>query len=343
LETYHSNLARRWVLSLQREGRILRQGNSYPEVEIFNYITKGTLDGYLYQTVTDKARFIAQLMDNKCPSRVCEDCDEKVLTYGEIQAAAEDNPAFRERIEKGNKLSELKLLQSSFFSNKSDLRREIDDKQFQIKNSKNFLENVKKDKAILPAEIKIQTRGGRTLTDTKDMREFIADIVKHDTIPLHAKDKPDFKVGDFEVKFGRSFAEHTFMFEVKCNATMRFEAGTNENSDNYIRLKNFFEHSYDAKIEETEKLIEKYEKDIEQAKEEILKPFEHQAEIETLEKEIEVLEEQLVSIKEQKDEVIDPDEAPIAETAAERAEREAKYGDDDDDYTPDDDNSIGSR
>lgn len=335
-------MERRWVLSLQREGRILRQGNSYPEVEIFNYITKGTLDSYLYQTVTDKARFIAQLMDNKCPSRVCEDCDEKVLTYGEIQAAAEDNPAFRERIEKGNKLSELKLLQSSFFSSKSNLRREIDDKQYKISQCKNFLENLKKDKPLIPAEIKIETRGGRTITDTKEIREFISELVKKEIVPLHSKDKPDFKIGDFEVKYGRSFAEQAFVFEVKNNASMRVEAGTNENSDNYIRLKNLFEHSYDAKIEETEKLISKYETDIEQAKEEIQKPFEHQAEIETLEKEIEELEEQLVSIKEQKDEVIDPDEAPIAETAAERAEREAKYGDDDD-YTPDDDNSIGSR
>ena len=79
----------------QREGRILRQGNKFPEVEIFNYVTEGTLDSYLYQTVTDKARFIAQLLDDKCPARVSEDCDEKVLTFGEIQAAAEGNPDLR--------------------------------------------------------------------------------------------------------------------------------------------------------------------------------------------------------------------------------------------------------
>lgn len=78
----------------QREGRILRQGNKNKEVEIFNYVTEGTLDSYLYQTVTDKARFVAQLLDNKAPARVSEDCDEKVLTFGEIQAAAEGNPDF---------------------------------------------------------------------------------------------------------------------------------------------------------------------------------------------------------------------------------------------------------
>ena len=123
---------------------------------------------------------------------------------------------------------------------------------------------------------------------------------------------------------------------------MRCEAGTDETSDNYIRLKNLFEHAYDSNISSTEKYIGQLETDIKQAEEEILKPFEHQAEIEQLEKDIEKLEEQLVSIKEQKDVIFDPDEKPIKETAAEKAERESTYGDEDD-YTPDDNNSIGSR
>jgi N12 class adenine-specific DNA methylase len=68
----------------QRERRILRQGNENPEIEVLNYVTEGTLDSYLYSTVTNKARFIAQILDNDCPARVCEDMDEKVLTYAEI-------------------------------------------------------------------------------------------------------------------------------------------------------------------------------------------------------------------------------------------------------------------
>ena len=96
----------------QREGRILRQGNRNEEVEIFNYVTEGTLDSYLYQTVTDKARFIAQLLDDKCPARVSEDCDEKVLTFGEIQAAAEGNPDFKRRIELANEVAEITMLRN---------------------------------------------------------------------------------------------------------------------------------------------------------------------------------------------------------------------------------------
>ena len=87
-------------------------------------------------------------MDNKCPSRVCEDCDEKVLTYGEIQAAAEDNPDFRLRIEKGNELAELKLLQSSFYTNKANLRETIEQKTYKLDSSRTYLENLKKDKGM---------------------------------------------------------------------------------------------------------------------------------------------------------------------------------------------------
>ena len=166
--------------------------------------------------------------------------------------------------------------------------------------------NFKKDKEILPKEITVTKNDGTVLTDTKEIREFISQLTVSKDIPIHVKDKPDFKVGDFEVRYGRSFSEHTFVFEVKCNAAMRFEAGTDETSDNYIRLKNLFEH---------------------------------QDEIKQLEEDIEKLEEQLISIKEQKDEVIDPDEIPVKETPA---ELESTYGDEDD-YTPDDDNSIGSR
>ncbi len=79
-----------------------------------HYVTEGTLDSYLYQTVTNKARFIAQLMDDKTPARVSEDCDEKVLTYGEIQAAAEGNPDFRRRIEVSNEIAELTMLKNEY-------------------------------------------------------------------------------------------------------------------------------------------------------------------------------------------------------------------------------------
>jgi len=69
LETYHSNMERRWVLSLQRAGRIIRQGNENKNVQIFRYVTKGTFDAYSYQTLENKQRFISQIMTSKTPAR----------------------------------------------------------------------------------------------------------------------------------------------------------------------------------------------------------------------------------------------------------------------------------
>ena len=171
MENCRSNAASRRVLSLQREGRILRQGNQNAEVSIFNYVTKGTLDSYLYQTVTDKARFIAQLLDDKCPARVSEDCDEKVLTFGEIQAAAEGNPDFRRRIELSNEIAELKMLQSEFLRETGAARTRVETLPKLIDDKKEMLSRVQKDMQTA-GKIKgviIYSADGRMMADRKIM------------------------------------------------------------------------------------------------------------------------------------------------------------------------------
>ena len=129
----------------QREGRILRQGNKNKEVEIFNYVTEGTLDSYLYQTVTNKARFIAQLIDDKTPARVSEDCDEKVLTYGEIQAATEGNPDFRRRIEVSNEIAELTMLKNEYVHETAIAKEKTETIPKQIHTQKEILSHVQND------------------------------------------------------------------------------------------------------------------------------------------------------------------------------------------------------
>ena len=85
----------------QRLGRIVRQGNQNPEVEIFRYVTEGTFDAYLYQLVESKQRFIAQIMTSKLPARAAEDVDETALSYAEIKALATGNPQIIERCQFG--------------------------------------------------------------------------------------------------------------------------------------------------------------------------------------------------------------------------------------------------
>ena len=83
----------------QRLGRIVRQGNQNPEVEIFRYVTENTFDAYLYQLVENKQKFIAQIMTSKSPVRSAEDIDETALSYAEIKALCSGNPHIKEKMD----------------------------------------------------------------------------------------------------------------------------------------------------------------------------------------------------------------------------------------------------
>ena len=116
METYHSNMARRWVLSLQREGRIIRQGNDNEEVSIYRYITKKTFDSYLWGIVENKQRFISQIMTNKTVERECQDVDETVLSFAEIKAIASGNPLIMEKTEVDTEVARLQMLKANYES-----------------------------------------------------------------------------------------------------------------------------------------------------------------------------------------------------------------------------------
>ena len=100
----------------QREGRILRQGNDNPKVEIYRYVTQGTFDSYMWQTIENKQKFIGQIMTSKSPARSCEDVDETALTYAEVKALATGNPAIKETMDLEVQVSKLKLLKSNYLS-----------------------------------------------------------------------------------------------------------------------------------------------------------------------------------------------------------------------------------
>ena len=109
----------------QRLGRIVRQGNKNPEVEIFRYVTEGTFDSYLYQLVENKQKFIAQIMTSKTPVRVAEDVDETALSYAEIKALATGNPLILEKCQLDMEVNKLKILQASHLSQKYALEDKI--------------------------------------------------------------------------------------------------------------------------------------------------------------------------------------------------------------------------
>lgn len=109
---------------VQREGRILRQGNMYDKVHIFRYVTKGTFDAYNWSIIENKQRFISQVMTNGDVARNCEDIDEAVLNYAEMKAVASGNPLIKEKMEVDAEITRLNLLKRSFDANRYKLERD---------------------------------------------------------------------------------------------------------------------------------------------------------------------------------------------------------------------------
>jgi hypothetical protein len=142
----------------QRLGRIVRQGNQNPEVEIFRYVTESTFDSYLYQLVETKQKFIAQIMTGKTPVRMAEDVDETVLSYAEIKALATGNPLIIEKCQLEMDVGRLKILHASHLSQRYALEdkmvkeypKELQRLTERIAGNKADMETVAKHPAKLP-------------------------------------------------------------------------------------------------------------------------------------------------------------------------------------------------
>ena len=109
----------------QRNGRIIRQGNRNKEVQIYNYVTEGTFDAYLFQTLENKQRFIGQIMTSKSPVRSCEDVDEQVLSYAEVKALCAGNPLIKEKMNLDVEVAKLKVLKADHQSQKYRLEDKL--------------------------------------------------------------------------------------------------------------------------------------------------------------------------------------------------------------------------
>ena len=109
----------------QRAGRIIRQGNTNSDVHIYRYVTKDTFDSYMWQLVEHKQKFISQIMTSKSPVRSAEDIDETALSYAEIKALATGNPHIKEKMDLDTQVAKLKLIKSSFMSQKYELEDKV--------------------------------------------------------------------------------------------------------------------------------------------------------------------------------------------------------------------------
>lgn len=122
---HHLDVGWRPADMTQRNGRIIRQGNRNKQVQIFQYVTEGTFDAYLYQTLENKQKFISQIMTSKSPVRSCDDVDEQTLSYAEIKALCAGNPLIREKMDLDVDVAKLKVLRAGYQSKRFRLEDQL--------------------------------------------------------------------------------------------------------------------------------------------------------------------------------------------------------------------------
>ena len=136
----------------QRNGRIIRQGNKNKQVYVYNYVTEGTFDAYLWQTLENKQKFISQIMTSKSPMRSCDDVDEQALSYAEVKALCAGDPRIREKMDLDVQVAKLKVLRSDYQNQKYRLEDKLL-KHYpeEIQKAKNRIAALKNDAQIVDA------------------------------------------------------------------------------------------------------------------------------------------------------------------------------------------------
>ena len=136
----------------QRNGRIIRQGSKNKQVYVYNYVTEGTFDAYLWQTLENKQKFISQIMTSKSPMRSCDDVDEQALSYAEVKALCAGDPRIREKMDLDVQVAKLKVLRSDYQNQKYRLEDKLL-KHYpeEIQKAKNRIAALKNDAQIADA------------------------------------------------------------------------------------------------------------------------------------------------------------------------------------------------
>ena len=169
----------------QRKGRIERQGNQNPLVHVYRYVTEGTFDAYLWQTVENKQKFISQIMTSKSPVRSCDDVDETALSFAEIKALCAGDPRIKERMDLDVEVSKLKLMKADHQSKQYRLEDQLL-KYFpeEIEKHKGFIQGFEADLETLAAHPHpedgfsgMEVRGD-TLTDKENAGAALLDACK---------------------------------------------------------------------------------------------------------------------------------------------------------------------
>ena len=266
---------------IQRSGRIIRQGNKNPEVDIYRYVTEGTFDAYLYQLVENKQRFISQIMTSKTPVRFAEDIDETALSYAEIKALAAGNPDIIEKTELDTQVAKLKLLKQNYLSEKYELEDKVI-KYYpnEIKRLENRIEDMKEDIKVFnnnntrDNSFEKMNIKGTDFTERKEAGEKIIEICKSMTNP------EPLEIGEykgFKIILSFDTMDRKFYASMKNNLSYKTELGSDP-SGNITRIDNVL-NGIETRLSSVENNLEDTKKNYESAKKEIEKPFPQEEEL----------------------------------------------------------------
>ena len=306
----------------QRSGRIVRQGNENPQVDIYRYVTEQTFDAYLYQLVEGKQKFASQIMTSKSPVRSAEDIDETALSYAEIKMLATGNPYIKEKMDLDIQVQKLKLLKSNFLSEKYALEdkiikyypQRITALENRIEGLKQDVETAKQhpkptDDRFVGMEVK-----GVFYSEKADAGKAIIEVCKQmnspDPIPLG-------KYRGFETELLFNTAERNYEVRLK-GATSRNVPLGDDAHGNIIRLDNGIERFAES-LSLAENDLENTTNQLETAKKEVQKPFIGEEELKTKLARLDELN-ILLNMDKRENEIVggEPDEGEVPNTRKEK-------------------------
>ena len=265
----------------QRKGRIERQGNKNKKVHVCRYVTEGTFDAYLWQTVENKQKFISQIMSSKSPVRTCEDVDETALSFAEIKALCAGDPRIKERMDLDVDVSKLKIMkadhQSKQFRLEDNLLKYFPE---QIEQNKGFIRGLEDDMKTLaahptPAEgfVGMEIRGD-TLTDKENAGAALLDACKE------VKSSDAVQIGHyrgFSMSVSFDAFQQIYVLTLKGKMTHRVELGADARG-NLTRIENTLTKMPD-RLRSVQAQLENLYQQKEAARAELGKPFPYDEEL----------------------------------------------------------------
>lgn len=266
----------------QRSGRIVRQGNENPQVDIYRYVTEQTFDAYLYQLVEGKQKFASQIMTSKSPVRSAEDIDETALSYAEIKMLATGNPYIKEKMDLDIQVQKLKMLKSNFLSEKYGLEdKVIKFYPQQIAYLKSRVEGLTKDVETAkshPKPIDEQPLGmmvsGVSYSEKAEAGQAIINACKSmnnpDAIPLG-------EYRGFQMELYFDTVQRNYVVKLKGETSRDVPLGDDAHG-NIVRIDNGIER-FEETLADMKNSLENTEKQFETAKQEIEKPFAKEEEL----------------------------------------------------------------